>query len=529
MTRPRPAAVQRILWVGRQAWRRLTSMRTALILLFLLAVAAVPGSILPQRPLNPSKTSAYIAAHGRWGRLLDRLGAFDVFGSVWFAAIYLLLLVSLVGCLIPRIRLHIRNVARAPLPAPKRLARLPESALITATGDPAELAHRARAALGRRWRVRIRDEDSGAVTVSAEKGYLRESGNLLFHVALLIAVLAIAIDRLYYYEGMVIVQQGQGFCNTRLDLDSLRTGRLAADQPLAPLCVDRLDRFTATYTANGQATQFLANVTYSEGSTGAPHRTTISVNHPLRVDGDRIYLTGHGYAPRFTVRMPDGTTRTTTATFLPQDAMLTSEGVAKIQAARRGGDIGIEGIFAPDGVLNSRGLLTSGAAAPFHPQVAIFVYRGDLGLRNGNPQNVYTLDSRQIMTGALRQIGRATLNPGQSKTLPGGVRVTFDGYSQWVNLQISHNPAQDYLLLAALLMVLGLLASLTIRRRRLWLRITADTDIESESGAVSSVEIGGLARTDSGNFTDEFQALTTRLQTALQQPDRTATLQGADR
>ena len=35
-------------------WRRLTSMRTALILLFLLAVAAVPGSLLPQRNLNPS-------------------------------------------------------------------------------------------------------------------------------------------------------------------------------------------------------------------------------------------------------------------------------------------------------------------------------------------------------------------------------------------------------------------------------------------------------------------------------------------
>ncbi|MBN9620422.1 MAG: cytochrome c biogenesis protein ResB, partial [Actinobacteria bacterium] len=77
--------------LARRGWRRLTSMRTALILLFLLAVAAVPGSILPQRPLNPSKTTAYIAAHGRWGQFLDRLGMFDVFGSVWFAAIYLLL------------------------------------------------------------------------------------------------------------------------------------------------------------------------------------------------------------------------------------------------------------------------------------------------------------------------------------------------------------------------------------------------------------------------------------------------------
>ena len=81
----------------RMVWRRLTSMRTALILLFLLAVAAVPGSLLPQRPLNPGKTSSYITAHGAWGRLLDAVGMFDVFGSVWFAAIYLLLFVSLIG------------------------------------------------------------------------------------------------------------------------------------------------------------------------------------------------------------------------------------------------------------------------------------------------------------------------------------------------------------------------------------------------------------------------------------------------
>ena len=97
------AAVVRPL---RVAWRRLTSMRTALILLFFLAVAAVPGSILPQRPLNPDKTNAYIASHGLYGRFLNSIGMFDVFGSPWFAAIYLLLFVSLVGCLIPRIRVH---------------------------------------------------------------------------------------------------------------------------------------------------------------------------------------------------------------------------------------------------------------------------------------------------------------------------------------------------------------------------------------------------------------------------------------
>ena len=525
MTRIHPAGI--VLRYARRGWRRLTSMRTALILLFLLAVAAVPGSILPQRPLNPSKTAMYIAAHGRWGRFLNHLGAFDVFGSVWFAAIYLLLAVSLIGCLIPRIRIHIRNTLRAPLPAPKRLDRLPESSSFIAHDDPAALAQRARARLGRRWRVRIRTEDgsnaSGTVTVSAEKGYLRETGNLLFHIALLLAVFSVALDRLYYYEGSVIVQQGQGFCNTRLDLDSLRTGRFAQGRALAPFCVDTLNKFTASYTADGQATQFRADITYSEGASGTPKRTTVTVNHPLRLEGDRVYLTGHGFAPRFTVRMPDGTSRTTTATFLPQDPTLTSEGVAKIQGAGRGNDIAIQGVFAPDGAHTPQGMLTSISPAPFHPTVAIFIYRGDLGLRSGVPQNVYSLDSKQIMTGALRKIGSATLTPGTSTSLPGGVRVTFDGYTQFVNFQISHNPGQDYLLLAAVLMVLGLLASLTIRRRRVWLRLTP------LGAGDTRVEIGGLARTDSGNFTAEFTALVTRLRDALDVPVTIPALEGADR
>jgi cytochrome c biogenesis protein len=518
-----PMQVTRALVYPRRVWRRLTSMRTALMLLFLLAVAAVPGSLLPQRPLNPSLTAAYIISHGRWGRFLDRIGMFDVFGSPWFAAIYLLLGISLVGCLIPRIRVHARALCTAPLPAPKRLNRLPESATFISSGSPEALTQQAKRALGRRWRTRTRTESDGVVTLSAEKGYLRETGNLIFHVALLVAVIAIAVDRLYYAEGNVIVQQGQGFCNTAADLDSLRTGRLT--HGLAPVCVDNLNSFTAGYTPAGEAISFAADITYSMGVNGAPRRHTITVNNPLRIDGDRVYLTGHGFAPRITVRMPDGTTRTTTTSFLPLDSLFTSTGAIKLQGHVTSADVGIEGVFAPDGVQNAAGQLISGSPQPLNPTLTMFIYQGDLGLGNGAPQNVYSLDPVQKATGALRRLGAATLTVGQSTTLPGGVQVSFDGYTQWANLQISHNPGQDYLLLAAIFMVAGLIVSLTIRRRRLWLRITPAADSESSS----SVEVGGLARSDSGNFTSEFAALLARLGDALPPPlPDPVMLKGAD-
>ncbi|MGI8679087.1 MAG: cytochrome c biogenesis protein ResB [Jatrophihabitans sp.] len=498
----------------RKAWRRLTSMRTALILLFLLAVAAVPGSLLPQTPLNPGKAKTYIAEHGVWGRLLDAVGAFDVFGSVWFAAIYLLLFVSLVGCLIPRIRVHARAVARKPLPAPRNLARLPESGWYGTTDDPVTYAASARSVLGRRWRVTQRSEESGAITLSAEKGYSRETGNLIFHMALLAALLLVAVGRLYSYEGSVIVRQGQGVCNTITQYDQWKPGRLAAQGAVrpAPFCIDQLSRFTAKFTAKGEPRQFVAKIDYTRTAAddAKVEKATITVNHPLRLEGDRVYLINHGFAPQVTIRKPDGTTIHQSANFLPTDGTtLYSEGVFSApgpDGAKK--DVGIRGYFAPTAARGANGLTVSSSPDTKDPVLGVQVFLGDLN-QNGQPRSVYTIDVSKM-----KRVGLADLRKGQSKTFPNGVTVTFDGWLPWVGLQVSHDPTQSWLLLAALAMVVGLAFSLGVRRRRLWLRIAASAGVVGGAGEDSPtvVTVGGLARSDSGNFTSEFSTLLARLQ-----------------
>ena len=84
------------------AWRQLTSMRIALVLLFLLALGSVPGSMLPQQGSDPAAVQQYFTSHPSLAPLLNHLGLFNVFGAPWFAAIYLLLFASLVGCVVPR-------------------------------------------------------------------------------------------------------------------------------------------------------------------------------------------------------------------------------------------------------------------------------------------------------------------------------------------------------------------------------------------------------------------------------------------
>src|SRR5690625_5742972 len=93
--RPAPGAKFGLRGWLRWMWRQLTSMRVALMLLLALAVAALPGSILPQRPQDPPAVARYLEENPVWGQVLDRLGFFDVFSSVWFSAIYILLFISL--------------------------------------------------------------------------------------------------------------------------------------------------------------------------------------------------------------------------------------------------------------------------------------------------------------------------------------------------------------------------------------------------------------------------------------------------
>jgi cytochrome c biogenesis protein len=230
----------------RLTWRRLTSMRTALLLLALLALAAIPGTVIPQTDTDPVKVTAFITRHPHLGPLMKRLSLFAVFASPWFAAIYLLLFVSLIGCLIPRIRLHARALLRRPPNAPRHLGRLPSSSDWSVGESPEQVAQRVRDELRRRrWRADVRTEADGVVTVAAEKGYLRETGNLVFHVALLLLLGGIALGGLFGYKGTALVVKGGSFANVQENYDVFSPSRLFSDSSLAPFSFT-LQKFTAT-------------------------------------------------------------------------------------------------------------------------------------------------------------------------------------------------------------------------------------------------------------------------------------------
>lgn len=479
----------------RWTWRQLTSMRTALILLLLLALAAIPGSIVPQSGVDSLKTSRWQDAHPKLTPVYEKLGLFAVYDSPWFSAIYLLLMVSLVGCIVPRTFVYWRALRAAPPTAPRNLARLPDAAAYDtglAVGDV--LAGAAAELKRRRYRV-VATPDA----VSAEKGYLREAGNLLFHLSVLVVLVGFALGGLFGYKGGVILVVGNGFSNNLTQYDDFVPGSLFRPDDMEPFSFD-VDSFDVDWLTEGprkgMARGFTSHLTYRETPTSADQRYDLKVNHPLTVGDTEVFLIGHGYAPVITVRDGDGNVAYSGPTiFLPTDQTFRSFGVVKAPDAEPI-QIGLEGEFYPTYAFTQETGPYSAFGNALNPAISMLVYTGDLGMDDGSPQSVYALDKAR--TNLLKKpdgsMFRVDLQPGRSVDLPNGLgSVSFDGVERWNKIQISQTPGKEIALAGVVLALLGLLGSLFIRPRRVWVRARED-------GGGTLVEVAALDRSGGGDI-----------------------------
>lgn len=494
-------------------WRQLTSMQTALFLLLLLAIAAVPGSLYPQRNVDASKTEQYISEHGSWAKFLDTLGFFDVFSSVWFSAIYLLLFVSLVGCVIPRLGVHLRQIRSRPPRTPSRLRRFAGFTRVELPGADVEaVTARAAKALKRsRYRTDVLEEKGGARSVTSERGYLRETGNLLFHVALLGVLVGVAAGGLFQYRGQITVVEGEGFSNSLAEYDSFEQGAWY-DSSKLPSFRFTLDDFRAEYDTSsnehrfGQPKKFEADVTVDDPDKADEYSKTLRVNQPLHVQGTTMYLLGNGYAPEVTVKDPEGNVvaEGPIITIPSGDTGYTSQLVIKAPDAQPK-QMAVVGFFLPTGVIDEKGP-HSEFPGLVNPQLALTVYNGDLGLDDGVPKNAYQVDVSSLTPVADSDGNQSlvSLTPGDSTKLADGSSISFDGVKRYAAFDIKRDPFQVFTLVMALSAVLGLVLSLFVPRRRVWVRA-----VPSAHGVV--LEVAGLARSDDDRLVEDVQALAERL------------------
>ena len=487
-------------------WTQLTSMRTALVLLFALALAAIPGSLVPQRKVSPVAVSDFIREHPRIGPIYDAIGMFNVYSSPWFSAIYLLLFLSLAGCIVPRVAVYVKALEARPPATPRNLGRLPAYAKAdVVTTD--RLLERAAATLRRqRYRVDIRDG-----SVAAERGYLREAGNLLFHVSLLVLLLGVAIGSLFGFRGTSLVVVGQGFANNITQYDDFSAGASFRDSDLRPFSLTVKDfrvRFETSSVQRGAARLFAADVEVVDRPGAAPRSTTLEVNKPIQVGRTKVHLIGHGYAPKVTVKDGNGDIAYSgPVAFLPQDGNFSSAGAIKAPDARPE-RLAFQGFFLPTAVVDDQGPRSVFPDA-LNPAVFLNAWYGPPKVETGVPENVYSLDTTGL-TQFKDETGdplRFALQTGDLIRLPDGKgSIQMDGWVRWVKVQVGETPGLPISLGAIGAAVLGLCLSLFVRPRRLWIKIS-----EWEDGP-SLVEVGGLDRADArAGLSDDVAELANQL------------------
>ena len=466
----------------RWLWRQLTSMRTALILLLLLGLAAIPGSLFPQRSQNPLKVADYFKSNPGTAKFLDQLNIFDVYSSPWFSSIYILLFISLIGCVLPRSFEHLKGIGAKPPLTPKNLDRMELHAkLETGTLDQAEVWFK-------KHHFRIRRD---ANSISAEKGFMRETGNLIFHLSLILILIGVAFGSLFGMKGDAIINVGDRFINIPTSYDVISFGKLESERTLSPFSITATD-FKATYDLKtGAPSDYKLTVNIADPVGSKEISRVVRVNSPLTFGSTKVYLQANGYSPLVTVRDKQGEIKFQGAViFLPQDGNLTSTGAIKVPDMKP--QVGFIGSFVPTFARNSERGAFSTYPEVLDPRLLISIWTGDIGLDSGNPQSVYRLD-----TSAMKRIGLKTLKLNETYDFSEG-SITFEGWTPWVNLQIVKDPGKMYALFGAILAILGLLMSLFTRSRRIWVK-----ELNKESG----VEVAGLAKNSTPGLESEIASL----------------------
>ena len=468
----------------RYIWRQLTSMRTALILLMMMGIAAIPGSLVPQRVSNPIAVRDFFAANPTRAEWYDRFSLFDVYGSSWFSAIYILLFISLIGCVLPRSVEHFRAMRAEPPATPRNLNRLEHHQIFAGNGS--ELIEATAWLKKKRFRIRQGNGD-----ISAEKGYLRETGNLFFHLSLILILIGVGFGSLFGMRGEAIVNVGERFINVPTSYDSLALGKLTNDLNSSPFVIEVND-FVATYNPKTNAAlDYSMNVTTTDGD--QIREQLVKVNKPLTFGDTRVYLQANGYAPIVTVRDSTGSVVFQgPVTFLPQDGNLRSIGSIKVPDANP--QVGFVASLLPTYQRSESDGGISVYPELLRPKMLFSVWSGDLGLDSGIPQSVYRIDTTDMTN-----LGLGSLSVGETFVYPGGT-ITLEKIIPWVNLQIVDDPGKSYALFGGIAAILGLIFSLYGRRRRIWVRING-----------TQVEVAALSKNNAPGLEKEIAELVAHL------------------
>lgn len=503
-------------------WRALRSMRTAIWLLLTLVAATILPTLIPQEVANPRGVMDWKEKWPEMSGVLDRLGLFDVFSAPWYTAIYVALLLVLVLCLVPRTRAYLRQLRRSVRePGSGTMPELPHQVEWSVALPPDEVQKTAKATLRRRrWRLGRSNEIGQRV---AEKGAWREGGSLLFHWSFFVLMAGLFATAMFGWKGYAVVVEGERWIENPISLVQYDPPAFFEESAHRGFAVE-LDSFDVRFRENGSAADFVADVNVVDGGERVIEQE-VRVNYPLDYRGVKLYLHSFGWAARVSVVDPvtGDTVFDDWVTLEPGGPRNLHTGVVKVPSIRP--QAGLEVYFAPAGVVLTREqaasfedelgpnvLLAQRPGPPTADAPVLFFreYRGNLGIDEG-PQPAGFLDKARL--GKPVDVGVVTPE-GKPFALEDGLEVTFSELRRYSRFQVKRDPGLGLVSVAAVLLLVGLVPSLYVSRRRIWLWIRPDESGSAAEGR-SVITFGGLAFQRKGAFSAEFEDLERRLKDRL--------------
>ena len=422
-----PGAVR---WYATREWRTLSRMKTAVILLAIVASLSIIATLLPQKALQPQKASDWIQAHQVLGPAFDDLGLFALYESWLFIVPLVLMYVSLSNCVLTRGR-----------------------------------------AMYRRWRRGL----------PRNAQFIGEAGSLAFHLSFFVLLAGVLYNLAAGFTAYVNIIEGDSVVDARSSYDQIEEGALYSSTQHKGFEV-KVDSFHASYYDNGKPSDFVTRATVLDG--GKVIKTQdIRVNQYLDYKDTKFYQASYGWAPVIQVFDPSGKTIYDAPIIFFGDPNF-AHGVVKIPAAGPPGQqLGARMFFAPDlqDVGNSA---TAGTANLRNPGLSFAFFQGDL--HANRVANVYDID-----VSAMHQIWTGGLLVGQSADLPGGYKVSFPRVMQYTTLQVTYAPGLPIIWASFVLMLGGLMVRLYLRPLIEWRAARAGSPSPSTAGGVAT-GTGGL-------------------------------------
>ena len=428
--------------MGAAAWRVMTDVRFAVLLITLLSIAGLVGTLVRQFPItaadDPARYAAELATmHRAWDGLplgsflvdaFDTLGLFSVFSTSWFLLLMTVLVISILVCTVDRTPRLWRGVSSVRVEQPEAFfdPRRKHRARLDAGGGEATVEAVQRAFRSRHFRRQQTLRTAAGTYVYGDRNQYMKMTTLLTHAGLVLFLAGGAVTVAAGFETVVFVGEGQ-------------TAPVQAVGTPGNLLV-RNHAFDAPRRADGSFADFSTDLSVYQGGEELV-RQTIRVNEPLNVAGFAFHQNTFGPTAELTIRDSGGNLVWDGPVLLDDEILGRPQGFMTIPGA----DAGLVVVLGQGG--DGASQLVMQGIGPADPE-----------------------------TGRNETLFLATIPMGitTDPEVTAGHHIRWDGIGAWSGMVIKNDPGQPIIWLAFALLIVGLVLTFYFPRRRAWARVTDD-------------------------------------------------------